>query len=200
MLAGVSTFGGCPDSETSLGGDCDDNDGSVFPGALDLPDDGFDQDCDDVDATVCFYDGDLDGFGSSGVVLAPDGDCDDLGESSVGTDCDDDAGWIHPGGVEITGNGFDEDCSGSDTVSCFVDADSDGDGGPTVVLDGSGTCAAVGLAATSGDCDDSDILVGPSALDVPGDGLDQDCNGVDAAVCFYDGDSDGFGLAQPDHR
>jgi MYXO-CTERM domain-containing protein len=35
--------------------------------------------------------------------------------------------------------------------------------------------------ADGGDCDDGDAGVHPAADEVPGDGVDQDCDGVDAA-------------------
>jgi len=45
----------------------------------------------------------------------------------------------------------------------------------------------------SEDCDDQDDLVYPGAPEVPGDGIDQDCSGADAADCFADLDGDGYG-------
>ncbi|MEO8698895.1 MAG: sulfatase-like hydrolase/transferase [Kofleriaceae bacterium] len=45
-------------------------------------------------------------------------------------------------------------------------------------LDGDGSSALLG----GGDCDDGDDRVHPGALDTPGDGIDQDCDGEDAPV------------------
>ncbi|HMV67832.1 MAG TPA: MopE-related protein, partial [Myxococcota bacterium] len=61
------------------------------------------------------------------------------------------------------------------------DADHDGVGGP--VFDGV-------------DCDDTEAAVHPGAAEVPQDGIDQDCDGVDARRCFVDGDGDGYGSVQ----
>ena len=44
-----------------------------------------------------------------------------------------------------------------------------------------------------GDCDDTNPEINWLADDIPGDGIDQDCNGVDSTTCFADNDRDGFG-------
>ncbi|MEO0605229.1 MAG: putative metal-binding motif-containing protein, partial [Myxococcota bacterium] len=41
------------------------------------------------------------------------------------------------------------------------------------------------------DCDDEDPAAYPGAAEVPGDGVDQDCDGFE--TCYVDGDDDGFG-------
>ena len=81
------------------------------------------------------------------------------------TDCNDDDASIHPGAVEICGDGIDQDCNGSD-LSCApgsLDTDNDGDG----------------YSENQGDCDDQNSTVFPGAIEICGDGIDQDCNGSD---------------------
>ena len=78
--------------------DCDDDDGSIHPGAPDGADpDSIDNDCDGVDGT----DADGDGYAS---------------EATYGTDCNDGDPDIHPGAQDPADTGdVDEDCSGADT-------------------------------------------------------------------------------------
>ncbi|MBK8173286.1 MAG: hypothetical protein IPK60_23535 [Sandaracinaceae bacterium] len=96
----------------------------------------------------------------------------------VGSTCPSDpvdfSGIIYPGAPEFCEDGVDQDCSGAD-IAC---GDNDGDG--------SSACRAT---ATTGacDCDDQDATRNPSASDVCGDGIDQNCDGRDAA-CDRDGD------------
>ena len=71
--------------------DCDDTNPALHPGAVDVPDDGIDQNCDGVDATD--LDRDHDGFPRP-------------------QDCDDTAAGIHPGAFEVIGNTVDESCDG----------------------------------------------------------------------------------------
>jgi hypothetical protein len=71
--------------------DCDDTNPAIHPGAVDIPDDGIDQNCDGVDATN--LDRDHDGFPRP-------------------QDCDDTNAAIHPGAFEVIGNTVDENCDG----------------------------------------------------------------------------------------
>ncbi len=87
------------------GGDCDDTDPDVHPGADDRPYDGIDQDCDGRDLT----DVDADGYDATYV---------------GGDDCDDTDPGINPGAWDIPNDGIDQDCDGADAV------DTDGDGWP----------------------------------------------------------------------
>ncbi len=141
------------DGDTSDAGDvardCNDENERVNPEARDVPYDGVDQDCNGAD--LCDYDGD--GWLSV--------------ECPNGTDCDDNNADINPAATEDLGDGIDNDCDGEIDVP-----DRDGDG----------------FAALDGDCMDvspeedpvlADLAKGvnPSATEVCGDGLDNDCDG-----------------------
>jgi len=83
--------------------DCDDGDGTVHPGAEDVPYDGVDQDCKGDS------DYDVDGDGA---------DAEDWG----GMDCDDEDPAILPGAKDAPCDGVDQDCDGA------PEGDVDGDG------------------------------------------------------------------------
>ena len=174
------------------GSDCDDNDATVNPGAVEVWYDGVDNDCagdDDHDA-----DGDGWGAGSRGdcddtdASVSPDAtevwydgvdqDCDGAndndadgdgfeGDAVGGSDCDDSDADINPGETDTWYDGVDEDCSGSDY-------DADGDGHDHADHGGD-------------DCDDDDDDTHPGAADTWYDGVDSDCGGGSD----YDRDGDG---------
>jgi hypothetical protein len=169
----------------AAGGDCDDFDPDVYPGALELCD-GDDNDCDGV-LPETESDVDLDGF------AACDGDCNDMVSA------------IRPGAAEVC-DGFDNDCDAlidlddggvTGLVVAYPDRDYDGYG----VEPSEEVCAYDdGYVNRVGDCDDADATVSPEGTEVCND-VDDDCDGhVDddpdpssLPDLFADADADGFG-------
>lgn len=196
----VAEDGSCDavDGESDNIDDCDDADRHSYPGAEDRADDGTDQDCNGVDAKTCYLDADGDGYGAASITAA-DGFCDaEQKESRLSGDCDDGQPGIHPRAEDVPEDGVDQDCNGADTIRCFTDADADGYGAPLLhsplSLASDGSCDVEDFeSAQGGDCDDANDQVHPGAVEVAADGDDQDCNGVDAVICFVDYDGDGHG-------
>ena len=62
--------------------------------------------------------------------------------------------------------------------SWYLDADGDGFGNPAIAV--AARAAPPGHVGNAADCDDTDPDRRPNAADIRDDGIDQDCNGVDA--------------------
>jgi hypothetical protein len=181
------------------GADCNDENGSISPDAVETIGDEIDANCDLHE--TCFDDDDDDGsLDASGDTRASDdADCADANEGNLATpttDCDDTRDFVHVGAVESIDDGRDEDCDGGDL--CFDDADDDG------YLDASGaTRESTDLDCTDAfegratdlttDCDDRSHGDYPGAPEIVGNGDDEDCDGGE--TCYVDVDGDG---ARPD--
>jgi len=182
----ASTDADCTDSGEAVAtlptGDCDDTATLVYPGATETVGDGIDQDCDGTE--ICYEDSDGDSYRTDSTVTSTDTDCADSGEAlaSVSSgDCDDTETDINPGATETVGDGIDQDCDG--TEICYEDSDGDSYRTDTTVTSTDTDCADSGEAlasVSSGDCDDTDTNVYPGATEVPQDGVDQDCDLIDA--------------------
>ena len=109
-----------PAGYIATGGDCDDADSTVFPGAAEVcneVDDDCDGDADDADAgldlataTAWHADADFDSFGAAATLATT---CSPpLGALLDDTDCDDADSGVNPG-VRETCNDLDDDCDGA---------------------------------------------------------------------------------------
>jgi len=160
----------CPQAagRVSVGGDCDDRDPLIRPGAREVCN-GVDDDCDglidDADGgwdpatgVTAWVDGDGDGYGRdpvtvcglTGGLAAEPGDCDDADPS------------VHPGAIEVCRNGVDDDCDGGANGCSAYAGEIDLSGAPAVDLDAGPWWAA------GGDLDGDGIRDGVLAVDGAG--------------------------------
>ncbi len=147
-----------------VAGDCAPSDPMIHPGAEERCN-GIDDDCNGL----------LDGEDDDGDGV-PDAACSPTGDA----DCDDENPEVYPGAPEIC-DGTDNDCDESTptditcaTQTWYPDTDGDGFGTGTPVTS---TSPVDGHASRAGDCDDTDPVVYPLALELC-DGVDQDCDTV----------------------
>ena len=188
-----------PSGTVANSGDCDDSRPDVNPDMTEICDpfdtdedcnyfaDDGDRNVDDSSRTTYYADADADGFGSPDeterLCNPPEGYVEE------GGDCDDTRFDVNPSALEVCDtDDADEDCDGlsddadpsvdtSTQLSGYLDSDGDGFGNNEVMVF---ACEPrVDLVSDNRDCDDREVGINPSASEVPGDGIDQDCDGSD---------------------
>jgi len=158
--------------------DCDDDDASINPTAVEVCDavvGGLDNDCDgvvDEDAVGArWWYPDADGDGAGDAALGVEACEAPEGFLRVGEDCDDLDPSVNPDALERC-DGVDEDCDGVideesvDALPFYTDDDGDGYGFGAAVSSGCSTTE--GLAINDLDCDDSDSALNQDDVDVDG--------------------------------
>ncbi len=186
------------DGFTENQGDCDDTNAAIHPNAVEICGDSTDQDCSGADSACSTDDRDNDNDGYT----KQQGDCNDYnahihpnavevcgdsidqncdgsdldcdpdkrdddkdGFTEKQGDCNDNDSSIYPKAQEICDDGIDQDCSGADLICSKNPNDIDDDGDR--------------YTENQGDCNDAAASIHPNALEICGDGIDQDCNGSD---------------------
>ena len=155
-LNGVCTF-----TPVSDGTPCDDGDPNT------INDQAIDGVCVGTPSSTWYQDADLDTFGN--LAVSQEAELPPAGFVADNTDCDDANAAVHPGAIEIA-DGIDNDCDG--TIDDGVVLTPFYNGPPGTV--GVGVCKA-------GIRDQFGTVVEPEVTpidEVPGDGLDNDCDGV----------------------
>lgn len=179
----------------TVGGDCDDDDEAVNPGAPEQCETGVDEDCNgiiDTDASGAIQqwsDADADGYGRGAAIF----DCAVIpGYAPRSGDCDDTNASVNPGANEVCdAANADEDCdddvedddaSATGQTRFYADTDRDGYGDSTSTSNRCDTTA--GWVSNNDDCDDGESLAWTGATEVCEDGADNDCSGGDASCAL----------------
>ncbi len=155
---------GTPSKCKKGGGDCNDTKYTISPGQPEICDD-IDDNCDGQTDEGCDDDGD--GFCDYKIAkigtpkVCPNG----------GGDCDDSKSSSSPASVEICDD-LDNNCNGQNDEGC--DDDNDGYCDVKMVIVGKPkTCLDGG-----GDCNDLVASTSPGKVELPSDGVDNDCDGL----------------------
>ena len=172
--------------------DCNNNNANIRPNAVEICN-SIDDNCnllvDDGLTFVNYYiDTDADGFGA-GIAT---NSCINLGAgyATNNTDCNNNSAAIRPSASEQC-NGIDDNCNNSideglTFLNYYLDVDHDG-----YYLSIVNACASPGPNYTTGgivlgDCNDNNYNINAGAIDICGNGIDENCNGVDP-VCIIPG-------------
>ncbi|WP_242121693.1 MopE-related protein [Aestuariivivens sediminicola] len=187
------------DGYSTAGGDCNDNNASIYPGATEIPDNGIDEDCDGADLLTWYLDADGDTFGDINTpTLANTQPADYVSDN---TDCNDADANVNPDATEVC-DGIDNDCDGlvddadpsvTGQTTYYVDGDGDGygdasDAGALYCFD-----PGAGFSLSNTDCNDANNAIYPGATEIPDNGIDEDCDGADLLTWYLDSDGDTFG-------
>lgn len=153
----------CPYSNGDL--DCNDANSNINPGAPEVCGDAIDNNCDGQIDETCPVDTDGDGF-------------------DITQDCNDNDFSIYPGAPEQC-DSLDNDCNGIvddnpiNGETYYRDEDGDGFGDPSNTIQSCQPPSGY-IYPTPPDCDDANASINLSAIEICGDGIDQNCDGVDS--------------------
>jgi len=169
--------------------DCNNNNANIRPNATEICN-SIDDNCnnlidDGLNFTNYYIDTDADGFGAGPALNT----CSNPGNgySTSNTDCNNSNAAIRPTASEIC-NQLDDNCNsnideGLVFINYYLDVDQDG-----YYLSNINACSSPGANYTTtgiflGDCNDNNSNVHIGATEICGNGIDEDCNGIDP-ICI----------------
>ena len=161
--------------------DCNDNNSAVNPGAVEVCN-GLDDNCDgNIDEgvqNIYYQDSDNDTYGN--VLMTAQACTVPSGYVTNASDCNDGNAFVNPGAAEVC-NIMDDNCNGQTdeglSSTYFADSDSDTYGDASVITQA--CMQPSGYVTDNTDCDDTSYSINPGAVEIPDDGIDQDCSGSD---------------------
>ena len=168
---------------TATSGGCDDNYKEVHPEATEICGNGIDDNCNgqiDEGCTIyTFYkDADGDTYGDPAFSVTNFTGIAPAGYVTNKTDCDDTKSTVHPGAVEVCGNGIDDNCNGQIDEGCTVyTLYKDANGDPAFSVTNFTGIVPVGYVTNNNHCNDNNKNVNPGAVEICGNGIDDNCNG-----------------------
>jgi len=153
--------------------DCDDTNPNINPDAVEIADNGIDENCDGLDSLIWYEDADNDSFGNPDVSQTVS--TQPTGYVSDNNDCDDTNPNINPDATEIPANGIDENCDGTDQVIWYRDLDNDTFGNPDISQVANSQPS--GYVNNNEDCNDANADINPNANEIPDNAIDENCDG-----------------------
>ena len=167
--------------------DCNDQDAAINPAATEICDD-IDNNCDgqideDLPLYTYYIDSDGDSFGDDAINIQICYDAPATGYVIDNTDCVDDDAAINPAAIEICDD-IDNNCDGLidedlPLFDYYLDNDQDGFGDASEQIQICYDTPPVNYVRDNTDCDDDNANINPSVADIPDNGIDEDCSGLD---------------------
>lgn len=185
--------------------DCDDENPATNPDAAEIFSNSIDDNCDGrIDETVISVDSmDTDSM----MMDSMQTNAMDEDEDGIIDSLDNCIGIANPNQMDMDGDGVGAACDCDDSeligfncsegcITFFADNDGDGFGTPNITRVACTSPAGFVLSGT--DCDDTNPNINPMAMEIPDNGIDENCNNSvdesnEAINWFLDADGDGFG-------
>jgi len=167
--------------------DCNDQDPAINPDATEICDD-IDNNCDgqideDLQLYTYYIDTDNDTYGDDAISIQICYDTPAAGYVVDNTDCVDDDAAINPAAIEICDD-IDNNCDGQidedlPLFKYYLDNDEDGFGDASEEIEICYDTPPENYVRDNTDCDDDNAGINPAQADIPDNGIDEDCSGVD---------------------